>query len=296
MKYQRLPYETGIPGDCTVTVKEMGNITEVTYNKNRNRFPQVIKLSKENYLVTKTGEIKEYEQKEKTSRMQSIDSMRKTMRRIKELVQTNITDPTKVRWCTLTYANNMQNTKQLYDDFRKFNQKFQRYIKSTYGYKAEYIMVAEPQGRGAWHSHVLYIFPQRAPYISNRFFQELWGHGFTKITKVDNIENIAMYLVAYLSDMEIPSDAEDYFDEDDVKRVSSSGENKAILKGKRLSMYPSGMNIVRHSKGVKYPKSYRLPYEELPNVVGNKKLKYHTAYRLYNDQDYETVIIKDEYV
>lgn len=293
MKYEKIE-EISIPSNATVSVKEMGNIIEITYNSNYNSKPQTIKLSSKEYLVIRTGEVKEYERKAK-NRSQSIESMQKTMNKIKELVQTNITDAKKVRWCTLTYANNMKDAKQLYNDFRKFNQRFQRYLKNRSVSKAEYICVIEPQERGAWHCHVLYIFKENAPYISNKCFSQIWGKGFTKITKIENVTNVAIYLMAYLSDWEIPLETKDMYIEKDVKEVVVKGEKKAFIKGRRLILYPSGINIVRHSRGVKYPEVKRMNVQEAEKLIANKIKTYQTSFKLSNECGYTTTIIKNEY-
>ena len=68
------------------------------------------------------------------------------MKRIKELIQTNVTDISRVRWCTLTYKENMKSTERLYNDFRKFNQRLKTYLKSRKIENVEYIMIAT----GAW--------------------------------------------------------------------------------------------------------------------------------------------------
>ena len=243
MKYEKIKDGVSIHPEAYVDVKKMGNVVEITYNQNKNSKPRTIKLSDEEYVVTGTGEIKQYEKQEKVSRMQSPESVRRTMRRIKELVQTNVTDVRKVRWCTLTYAENMTDTKQLYQDFRKFNQRFQRYIQREFDQAAEYIAVAESQSRGAWHWHVLYLFENHAPYIPNEVFAEVWGHGFTKVKVLDNVENIAVYMMAYLSDVEIPMEYQDFFDPDRYKEVEIAGERKAFIKGQRLKMYPANAAV-----------------------------------------------------
>ena len=63
-------------------------------------------------------------------------------------------------------------------------------------------MACEPQGRGAWHMHCIIIFDDIAPFIPNNEIAKLWKQGFTKTTKLDNIDNIGAYLTAYLGDME----------------------------------------------------------------------------------------------
>ena len=103
-----------------------------------------------------------------------------------------------VRWITLTYAENMTDTDRLYFDFKDFNKRFQYYCKINGYSKPEYIVMMEPQGRGAWHCHLLYIWDCKAPYVANKTLRDLWGHGFVKIKKLDNCDNVGAYLTAYL--------------------------------------------------------------------------------------------------
>lgn len=295
MKYKKLDVnKVYVPNDIYVSVKEMGNVVEVVYNSNRNSKPQVLKLNEKEYLHLKSGEIKEY-QKKSENRSECIESVRKTMKKVKDLIQTNVTDVSKVRWCTLTYKENQKDTKVLYDDFRKFNQRFQHYINKEFDQSAEYIAVAEPQGRGAWHMHVLYIFPEKAPYIANDQFSKIWNLGFTSIKKLDGVTNIAVYLMAYLSDMEIDESNKKLFDEKDINEVEIDGSKKCFVKGARLSMYPAGFNIIRHSRGIKYPKVKRMSNEDAMKLVEDKELNYHVAYNLSNDEGYSTVIDRKEF-
>lgn len=278
-----------------VTVKEMGALTEVTYNKNKNTKAHVLKISNEEYVHLGTGEVKEFQHKA-IVRSESPHSVRRTMHRIRELITTNIVDPHKARFCTLTYRELMTNRDQLYQDFRKFNQRFQRYLLRNNMEKAEYISIAEPQGRGAWHLHCIYIWENKAPFIPNDTFADIWGHGFTKIRALDNIDNVASYLVAYLSDMELPEEYTHFYYDRELRYVEIEGKKKSFVKGQRLGMYPSGFNIVRHSKGIKYPNSREMPLEDAMQLVKGKKETYHAAYRLSDETSgYETVIIKNEY-
>ena len=57
---------------------------------------------------------------------------------------------------------------------------------------AEYICMMEPQGRGAWHCHLLYIFDLvKAPYIANKTLSDLWGLAL-QISKLDNVDNVEL--------------------------------------------------------------------------------------------------------
>ena len=207
-----------------------------------------------------------------------------------------------MRWCTLTYAENMTDPKQLYKDFQQFNQRFQYYCKQhNYG-KPEYIVMMEPQGRGAWHAHLLYIWKNmKAPYISNDDFRKLWGHGFVRIKKLDNVDNVGAYLTAYLGDMEI-NEIDNKFDyigseckeievDEDGKKIK-----KAFVKGARLDLYPSNFNMIRCSRGIKRPVSEMMSQDTAKEKVLGATKTFESAIKLIDSEnDFESVIIKEQY-
>ena len=235
-----------------VRVKEMGNVVEVMYSERTNRKIFIKKISDNEYIDLRTGEVKEC--KKIDNRAQNLNSVRQSLCRLRDLLNTNITDVKKCRWVTLTYAENMTDPKRLYEDFKKFN------MRMIYkGYKYEYIVCMEPQGRGAWHAHLVMIFDDNAPYIDNNEMARIWGHGFTTTKKLEDVDNVGAYLTAYLGDMDI-SDFDKLSDEEQnsmrvfgVKEVEVDGVSKSILKGARLHMYPPKFNLYRFSRGIKKP-------------------------------------------
>lgn len=284
-----------------VKVTEMGNVIEVQYMSRRN-CKQTIQMLQggEQFVICATGEIKDVEHH--NTRKDNKKGLYKTFANARAVINANVTDVSKVRWCTLTYAENMTDPKRLYEDFRNFNWRFQYYCK-THGYsKPEYIVMMEPQGRGAWHAHLLYIWQdQKAPYISNQDFRELWGHGFVRIKKLDNVDNVGAYLTAYLGDMEI--------DEMDVSKAvgkqckvveveDEDGKKvkKAIVKGARLDLYPANFNMLRCSRGVKRPVAEMMSQEEASKKVSAATKTFESAIKLTDhENDFETVIIREQY-
>jgi hypothetical protein len=252
-----------------VRVKQMGNIIEIMYSdKERNGKNVIKKLDNDTYIDLRTGEVKEFNKIE--NRACSLNEVRKTLGRLRDYLNTNITDVKKCKWVTLTYAENMTDPKQLKKDFEKFNKRMQYYLKEN---SYEYIVAMEPQGRGAWHAHLVMIFENNAPYIDNKVMAAKWGHGFTVTKKLEDVDNVGAYLTAYLGDMDI----EDYhklteaekqgldhnleFKEVEVE-VDGKKVSKAIIKGGRLHMYPPKFNIYRCSKGIKSPVvSYELEFD-----------------------------------
>ncbi len=284
-----------------VKVTEMGNIVEVQYMSRRN-CKQTIQMlpGGEHFVVCATGEIKDIEHH--NTRKDNRKGLYKTFANARALINTNITDVSKVRWCTLTYAENMTDPKQLYKDFQQFNQRFQYYCKQhNYG-KPEYIVMMEPQGRGAWHAHLLYIWKNmKAPYISNDDFRKLWGHGFVRIKKLDNVDNVGAYLTAYLGDMEINEidNKLDYIgSECKVIEMDEDGKKvkKAFVKGARLDLYPSNFNMIRCSRGIKRPVSEMMSQDTAKEKVLGATKTFESAIKLIDSEnDFESVIIKEQY-
>ena len=279
---------------ATAKVTTMGNITEVLVMEKAAKGPPVKKLDKDYFYDLRTGEVMEYTHGE--TRADSIESMRRTLARIRALVNTNVTEAENIRWVTLTYKENMTDTKKLYADFKKFWQRF-LYWCETNGYeKPEYITVIEPQGRGAWHAHSFFIWPEKAPFIpNNTVLEPMWGHGFTKIKAVDDCDNIGAYFSAYLGD--IPLDDVKELPEEEKQKVLACSElveksftnaqeltkTKQFLKGGRLALYPAGMNIVRKTKGIKEPSVEKMQYGAVKKKMSSAKLTFSRTYEIVAD-------------
>lgn len=302
MEFERIdPNSVFINSYSPVKFTSMGNIFEIQYMSHVN-FKQTVQMlpGMTHYVDLSTGEIKEC-CKYKT-RQDSVKNLRKTFSRLRALINCNVTNSQNVRWITLTYAENMQDTKRLYMDFKSFNQRFHRYCKCNNYTKPEYIVVAEPQARGAWHLHLLYIWSCSAPFIPNDVLANIWGHGFVKITKIDdNIDNIGVYLTAYLTDVELELPAglkiDDFNKIDErIKIINSGGQKKGYIKGGRLSMYPAKMNIYRASKGLKKPDIDYMTYSDAKKKVSSAKLTFSSAIKITGvDSNFDNIIFKEYY-
>lgn len=245
--------DTSINQEDLVCVKKMNHIYEICYLEHRNNNATIMLLDKDNYVLLSTGEVKECNHIE--NRAESKMQVSQSLKRLRDYINTNVVDVKNCMWITLTYAENMTDTKRLYTDFKNFVKRF----KYKYGH-FDYIVACEPQGRGAWHCHCIIIFNSKAPYIPNKEIESLWGHGFTKTNKLDDIDNIGAYLTAYLGDLDLSACNENNisYSEDDIKEVTEIGNiklktPKKFVKGGRLSMYPPNFNIYRISRGIKKP-------------------------------------------
>ena len=288
-----------------VKVTTMGNVIEVQYMSRRNNKQTVQMLpGGEQFVICSTGEVKDIEHHK--TRKDNKKGLYKTFANARGVINANVTDVSKVRWCTLTYAENMTDTKRLYSDFVKFNKRFQYYCANKGYSKPEYIVMMEPQGRGAWHAHLLYIWQDmKEPFIPNEEFRELWGHGFVRIKKLDNVDNVGAYLTAYLGDMELSEVNAEEFEKvtrgATIKQVEVEEEDgtkvtKAVLKGARLNLYPADFKMLRCSKGVKRPVEEMMYQDEVEKKVLGATKTFTSAVQLNDTENgFDCVIIKEQY-
>jgi hypothetical protein len=186
----------------------------------------------------------------------------------------------------------MTDTNQLYEDFKNF---WKRY-KYKYGKDIDYLTVVEPQGRGAWHCHVLIRHNDvEKVYIPSKELSEIWGNGFIKVKSLQGVDNIGAYLSAYLGDVELTPESfmemkSKGVTNIEVKEVEVDGKSKAFIKGGRLYMYPPGMNLYRHSRGIVFPEVEEMAYHSAKKIVGSRTPNYSRTVTIVDDEDNEKVL------
>lgn len=269
-----------------VSVKYTGNITEIR-TQNKKCDSPITKLDADNYVLKQTGEIKSFKH-DSTSRLDNKNSVAQSLKMLRDIINCNVTIPQNCKWLTLTYKDNMQDTVKLYNDFRKWVMRLKSFLTKNKLPSCEYIAAFEPQSRGAWHAHVILIFSQKAPFISNADLANIWGHGFVKIKDLNNVDNVGLYLTAYLGDMSL-DEISDFrsIKQNSLKAVlvdtPNGKQKKAVIKGARLNMYPINFKIYRHSKGVIMPTVQKfLKYDEAKSTVQGS-LKFERTIKLMDD-------------
>lgn len=263
------------------------------------------KIDKDHYIDTRTGELFEYKHIE--NRSQSTDSIRRTLSHIRALINTNVVITDNCRWVTLTYAENMTDTKRLYEDYKKFWQRFAYWCEKNSHDKPEYITVQEPQGRGAWHIHAFFIWNKKAPFIPNEVMADLWRQGFTSTKAMQDCDNVGAYFSAYLGDMPL-DEAQALPDEEREKAMSGSlvevktfddeqgnSKEKKFVKGGRLYLYPPGMNIIRTTKGIKQPTVEYMSAELAEKKVSAATETFSRCYEVLDDDGVSVNTIRKTY-
>ena len=271
------------PDDYTTRVCETGNVTELMMIKHKNNCATIEKINKELYCILSTGEVKEYQHYE--SRADDTKSVRATLDRLRGIINSNVTDAQNCKFITLTYADNMTDRKRLYIDRQNYWRRLKAYCKLNKIAIPEYISVLEPQGRGAFHLHEILIWNNKAPYISNDEIWRCWspdgitkGKDFTKTKAISDCDNIGAYFSAYLADMPLDeyqalSDSEKILNsnneilEKEFLDDEGNAKRKKFIKGGRLYLYPSGVNIYRTSKGIVMPQYEYTSYKKAKEKV-----------------------------
>lgn len=208
----------------------------------------VRKLSKDSYLVLSTGEVRQYKRQEKKGG----ESLRKTMERLRGLIRCNFhSNYQNECFLTLTYKENMTDSRRLYTDWDAFYKRLKRAYKE---HNFEYISVAEPQERGAWHLHILLKDADgKKLWIGKDKLTALWGHGMTQIERI-KCNDVGAYFVTYFTCVQAHK-----WDIGETKGARTHGQKKAD----RLHLYPAGFNFYRASRGLERPVKMECNTEQL---------------------------------
>lgn len=305
MKFTKSNETIESKSDPMITYRKMGDIREIQYLKYCNKTNRITLLDKDHYMINKSGEILLCNHIE--NRNDNIASVKKSLKRLRDLINANVyqDNQKKCRWITLTYRENMTDPKRLYKDFDKFMKR----VKYNYKDYDKYIVAMEPQGRGAWHCHLILIFKNNAPYISTKTLQNLWQQGdIVSCKKITQTDNLGAYLSAYLGDMEFSKDTLDILSKEsisnmklDIKEIDNIdgkklSKSKQFIKGARMCLYPPKFNLYRCSRNCLKPTIEMIPYEIVKKRDGLGKPSYTSAFALTDtDNNYSNLIIYEQY-
>lgn len=126
------------------------------------------------------------------------DNARRAQLAFSRFVRSNIDGVVSPILLTLTYAENQENLRIAYGDFRSFSQA----LRYRFGKGFRYICVPEFQKRGAVHFHALIWGLPESVLLQERNTREialLWGLGFVYIKPTDGSEKLSTYLAKYMT-------------------------------------------------------------------------------------------------
>lgn len=128
-------------------------------------------------------------------RKQVLQRAKKDLRR---LINANVGQYGKeftAKFLTLTFKDNVKDLDKANYEFKKFIQRLNYYCFGMKKNNLKYTCVVEFQKRGAIHYHVIIY---NMPYLKANDIADVWGNGFIKINRIDNIDNVGAYVSEYL--------------------------------------------------------------------------------------------------
>lgn len=95
------------------------------------------------------------------------------------------------KFLTFTFADNVTDLDQANGEWKKFRLRLEYRLKK----KLEYVVVVEFQKRGAVHYHAVFF---NLPWVPAKVISEVWGQGFIKINRIEEVDNIGAYVSKYM--------------------------------------------------------------------------------------------------
>ena len=175
------------------------------------------------------------EKEEQNQRKAGLRAKRKLMDLIRANVAHDWRDhegkPCKVKFLTLTFAENVQDLERANGEFKKFIKRLNYRITGSKKAFLKYVAVVEFQERGAVHYHVVFF---NMPYVPHEELTEVWGHGFVGINAVDHVDDLGAYVSKYMG--------KSFDDEDDPDDPGGGGSGKRRRdKGKKRYFVSRGL-------------------------------------------------------
>lgn len=127
------------------------------------------------------------------------DTLRRARQEVRRIVNANVGaygEHCTSKFLTLTFGDNITDLDKAHYEYKKFIQRMNYLV---YGKKSgwlRYTAVPEFQKRGAVHYHVILY---NLPYTKADVIAKVWGNGFIKINKIDDVDNVGAYVCKYLS-------------------------------------------------------------------------------------------------
>lgn len=239
---------------------------------------------KEDGTFLSDGEV--YTFAEKEHHMRNRRSLRQIFRTLRQLIATNFTGGESELFLTLTYANQTNDPDQIHNDLKKF------WLRLKYKYDSlKYIAIVEPHATGMFHIHMLLSDTTGQPlFIPWEELKETWGLGMIEIDRLEDIDNMGAYFIAYFSNLELtPDEVTIYEEQGDI--VEKDG--KKYIKGKRLDYYPEHMRIYRHSRNCDKPT--KITGFDADEALIGAELKYQHE-TTFEDEGTEYHILTAQYV
>lgn len=251
----------------TPTTKEVYLYEQPIYRKAKSKSNSNAKSnSNKNQSESEQTKRKTFDEMSALSQYDSLKRKQKhyeqTRWEIARMIDCNFDSQTK--FLTLTFQKNIQEINQTNREFKYFIQRLNYFLYKTKVQSLQYIATWEKQKRGAIHYHVIFF---DFPYIAKETIQEIWGHGFIKINRVDvdSKENRGRYLSKYFG--------KDLERKEHKKKAFFKSQNLKMPRIKKLILTDDLLDTLSQ-ENIVYQKEYtRKVYDERAILTNGYPLK-----------------------
>lgn len=254
-KVERSSSYIPIRNDDIVVRTDLGRCTKIKYISNQNKTNCLLKKTKNEYVDTRTGEVKQYNKNKPTSRK----SVNRKLTKYEELVLYNFQGNKNELFITLNCREHITDIA----DIKKFFDRFIRKMRKDYK-GLEYIYMPEQTEKGCWHIHLfIKCTSQQDFYIPVEKLQTYWGQGGVYVMRNRN-----------------------------TFKTLQHSKDKRDDRLERFRHFPKGKRMYGKSKGIGKPPKEVMPYAECEELNTDKYKKYQNkTYKVRNQLTDKTISI-----
>lgn len=225
-----------IDGDDLVYVTNLGDYIKVTHMVRPPVTSYIKKLNKYEYVDTRTGEVKKYNQNNITS----LKDVKRKINRYENIVMSNFSGGMNEIFIVLTHRDNVTDIQVAKDNYNRFI----KILNKNYN-DLEYIGQFEQTSKGCWHINLFVKSTTQSQLnIPQADLLNYWngGVGYSDIGGVYVMQNI------------------------NTKQTLGHSKENRDEKLERLTHFPKGEKYYHKSKGIKTPKQEKMLYKECTAV------------------------------
>lgn len=229
---------------------DLGKSSKVVYLSHQNTSGSCIKkLSKYEYIDTRTGERKYYDLDKPTD----IKDVKRKVRKYEEIVMYNFQGDKNELFITLTCRDKITDLKVIKDRYKEFLENIQKDYKGL-----ECIALFETTSNSYWHIHLfIKSTTSKELYISHQdLLEKYWGYGAVHIIKNSNT----------------------------FKSLGHSKDSRQE-KFERLTNFPKGCRMYSKTKGIKTPPKEIKKFKDCPEFKSSDySITSADTYMIRNEQ------------
>lgn len=245
-----------VPKESIVKVVTIGNKKVVKHSKkNASNLKSYHRKSNDEFIDTRTGEIKQY----KKNKLKGAKQIKQNLKNLEQYIQAYFHDDDNLLFLTLTCRHETTKLEKIQDYTSKF---FARLRRQYPQYKFMYVYKFEQQENLNWHVHIILKTEKNQKiFIPKQKLEKMWQQGWTYIEVVENGNVREETLNNESKEIEANNQSQSKSQMVTIKDY--------LIKTNQLTNVPSGARIYGKSRNLKAPKVEKKKYKEVIEELDN---------------------------